>query len=258
MTDGTLMAERTGDVLAVTLNRPDSLNAITMEMLDELDAVLDAALTDGTRVVTLTGAGRAFCAGADLSAFGTEPGATLPFLERLQAVLVRITELPLPVVAAVNGTAMGGGLELILASDFAIAAESAKVGDGHTNVGVIPGGGGATVLHHRVPPAIAKYVVFTGGRLTAAQWQTYGLFAEVVPGDELAERTGQVAARLAAKSPLALRSIKALMARTREVTNPATALGMELAANVEYSTSFDMAEGVRAFNEKRTPRFRGE
>ena len=250
-----IISERNGEVLTITLNRPESLNAITPAMVEAIGARLDEAETDGTRVVVFTGAGRAFCAGADLLAVGADPAGSTRFLADLQALLVRIAAFPMPVIAAVNGTAMGGGTELILAADFAIAAESAKVGDGHTNVGVIPGGGGATILPQRVPLAIAKYVVYTGDRLTAQQWLQYGLFAEVVPGEELLERVAVVADRLAAKSPLGLREIKALM--SHGPLDHATGLAMELEATRRYSSSDDMAEGLAAFAEKRPPRFTG-
>jgi len=207
--------------------------------------------------VVFTGTGRGFSAGADLIRIGNAPGASQAFLKRLQELFVRIAELPMPVIAAVNGTAMGGGTELILAADFAIAAESAKVGDGHTNVGVIPGGGGAALLHKRVPAGIAKYVVFTGDRLTAQQWLQYGLFAEVVPDGELLLRAAALATRLAEKSPLALREIKRIMRETEAIDDRASALAVEWQASEGYQTSHDFAEGLRAFAEKRKPEFQG-
>ncbi len=251
-----IIASRTGDVLTLTLNRPEALNAITPAMVAGMNARLDEAATDGTRVVVITGAGRGFCAGADLLAVGADPVGSTKFLADLQALLVRIAAYPMPVIAAVNGTAMGGGTELILAADFAIAAESAKVGDGHTNVGVIPGGGGATILPQRVPLAIAKYVVYTGDRLTAQQWLQYGLFAEVVPDAELLDRVAVVAGRLAEKSPLGLREIKVLM--SQGPLDHATGLAMELEASNRYASSADMAEGLAAFAEKRKPKFTGQ
>ena len=252
-----IVASREGAVLTVRLNRPEALNAITGEMVDAIDALLDEAVGDGTRVLVLTGTGRGFSAGADLIRIGNAPGASQAFLKRLQELFVRIAELPMPVIAAVNGTAMGGGTELILAADFAIAAESVKVGDGHTNVGVIPGGGGAALLHKRVPPAIAKYVVFTGDRLTAQQWLQYGLFAEVVPDAELEGRVAALAARLAEKSPLGLRTIKQVMRETEGIDDRAAALAVEWRASEGYQSSHDFAEGLKAFAEKRKPEFLG-
>jgi len=252
-----LLAGREGAVLTIRLNRPEALNALTAEMIEEIDRLLDEAGDDGTRVIVFTGAGRGFCAGVDLLRVGNAPGAAQSLLKRLQALLVRIAEFPAPVIAAVNGTAMGGGTELILACDFAIAAASVKVGDGHTNVGVIPAGGGAALLHKRVPPSIAKYVVFTGDRLTAQQWLEYGLFAEVVPDDELDERVAALAQRLAEKSPLALRAIKQVMRESEPVNDRAAALQLEWRALEGYRSSHDYAEGVAAFAEKRKPEFLG-
>jgi enoyl-CoA hydratase/carnithine racemase len=252
-----IVASRDGAVVTIRLNRPEALNAITGEMIEETDRLLGAAAGDGTRVVVFTGTGRGFSAGVDLVRVGSAPGAAQTLLKRLQALLVRIAEFPVPVIAAVNGTAMGGGTELILACDFAIAAESVKVGDGHTNVGVIPAGGGAALLHKRVPPAIARYVVFTGDRLTAQQWLQYGLFAEVVPDAELAERVAMVAQRLAEKSPLALRAIKQVMRESEAVTDRAAALELEWRATESYRSSHDYAEGISAFAEKRKPDFQG-
>lgn len=256
-TEPEILADRRGDVLTITLNRPDTLNALTLDMVGAIDGLLDAAEADDTRVVVFTGAGRAFCAGADLKAIGTEPGASLPFLERLQALYVRIMGFPAPVIAQVNGTAMGGGTELILACDFAIAADTAKVGDGHLNVGVVPGAGGASILPRRVPAAIAKYVVYTGTRLTAQQWAHYGLFAEVTAPEELDQRVREIADDLAAKSPLALRTAKDVIAKALVIDDPALAMATELEANRGYASSHDMAEGIAAFAEKRPPRFLG-
>jgi enoyl-CoA hydratase/carnithine racemase len=252
-----IVASREESVLTIRLNRPEALNAITGEMIDEAARLLDAAAGDGTRVVVFTGTGRGFSAGVDLIRIGNAPGAAQAVVKRLQALFVQIAEFPTPVIAAVNGTAMGGGTELILACDFAIAAESVKVGDGHTNVGVIPGGGGAALLHKRVPPAIAKYVVFTGDRLTAQQWLQYGLFAEVVPDADLAERVAAVAQRLAEKSPLGLRAIKRVMRESESASGHAAALELEWRAAEGYQLTHDYAEGIKAFAEKRKPEFLG-
>lgn len=252
-----IVVTRERSVLTIRLNRPHALNAITDEMVYRIGRTLDEAEGDDTRVVVFTGTGRGFCAGADLLRIGTAPGASQAFLKTLQQLFVRIAELPKPVIAAVNGTAMGGGTELILAADFAIAADGAKVGDGHTNVGVIPGAGGAALLHKRVPPSIAKYVVYTGDRLTAREWLQYGLFAQVVPDDELGSRVAAIAARLAEKSPLGLRAIKQVMRETEAIDDRAEALEVEWQALEEYSRSSDYAEGLRAFAEKRTPTFLG-
>lgn len=254
----TILVEQHDHVLAITLNRADKLNAINDQMIQELHASLDQAQDNGTRIITVTGAGRAFCAGADLSAFGKEPGDSIPFLERLQELLVRLAEFPTPVIAAVNGTAMGGGLELILACDFAIAANNVKVGDGHTNVGAIPGGGSSVLLPGRIPTGLALYVLYSGERLEAEALREAGLFIELTEPEALAQRVHDVAANLAAKSPLALQHIKRLVREGQQIDDRATAMALEIETNRTYSLSHDFAEGVAAFSEKRVPNFIGK
>lgn len=250
-----ILVTREGGVLAITLNRPEKLNTLTRDTLRRLNELLDESSWDGTRVVTISGSGRAFCAGADLGALGQESGQVLTFVKEVQALLIRLSELPIPVIAAVNGVTAGGGLELVLAADFAIAGETARVRDGHTNFGVIPGGGGATILPKRIPQALAKYMVLTGNSLSAQELQIAGLFAEVVPDSELAERLRALAVQLAKKSPLGMKLIKKLMRDTLEVANPADAIALELEANRVYIESDDMTEGVSAFLAKRDPNY---
>lgn len=251
-----LTSARDGAVLTVTLRRPERLNSITLAMIDEFDAILDTVSTTGVRALVVTGEGRAFCAGFDVSQLppGTE---TLGALERLSSLLVRISELPVPVIAKVNGIAMGAGAELILAADFAIASDTAEIGDGHLNIGAIPGGGGATILARRLPEPVAKYLLFTGRRLSARDAKTHGLVAEVVSADELDGAVSEIVADVAAKSPLGVAMVKQLVAQSRGDRDAATSLRREAEANHRYVDSEDLAEGMAAFREKRTPRFVG-
>lgn len=252
---GEIEATRHDGVLAITLNRPDKLNTITQNMIRDFNRLLDETAHDGTRVITFSGKGRAFCAGADLSALGQDSSAILSFVAEIQALFLRLLELPIPVIATVNGVTAGGGLELILAADFAIASDTARVSDGHTNFGVIPGAGGATILPKRIPVALAKYMVLTGNSLSANELRTAGLFAEVVPASELAARAQTLAEQLAKKSPLGMSMVKKLMQDSLDVTSPAAALSLELEANRVYAGSDDMAEGVSAFLAKRDPNY---
>jgi enoyl-CoA hydratase len=251
----TTTVDRDGHVTWITLNRPDALNTLTHGSLDEIGAVLDAAEKgDGTRVIVITGAGRAFCAGADLTSVGDD---SIPFLERIQELLLRVQTLPLPVIAAVNGVTMGGGLELACSADIVLAASGARIGDGHANVGVIPGAGSASVLPRLIGPGLAKYLLFTGDTLRAEDLHRAGLVAQVFPAEGFRDAVAAVAARIAAKSPLGLSTVKRLVAQGLEQPTVAAAMRLELDANVTYTRSYDMAEGVRAFREKREPRFLG-
>lgn len=254
----TVLVERREHVLGITLDRPEALNAINERMIDELDDALDFAEQEQIRAVTITGSGRGFCAGADLTAFGKVPGDSIPFLERLQALFVRIAEFAAPVIVAANGTAMGGGLELILASDIAIAAEGIRIGDGHTNVGAIPGGGSSVLLPQRLPHSLAMYLLFTGERVTSEVLQQAGLFLELAPNESLASRLEEIAQKVASKSPMAIQHIKRIAREGAVIDDRATAIGLEVQANRTYSLSHDFAEGVAAFNEKRQPLFLGK
>lgn len=246
----------------LTLNRPEALNALSREMLGEISAVLDsiaAAGTDEVRVLVITGAGRAFCAGADLQSVAASSGLAGPSMpEAIQALLRRIRKLPIPVIAAINGIAMGGGLELAIHCDILVAADTAKIADAHANVGVLPGAGGAALLPRLVGPVFAKYMVFTGETVMAPELHRLGLIAKLFAPTELDAGTRALAERLAQKSPLGLARMKRLIDDGLEQANLDTALAMEITANELHAHSQDYAEGLAAFREKRTPRFTGQ
>ena len=247
-----------GQVGWITLTRPDARNALSRDMVLAMTARLRAWREEaGVRVVVLTGTGPAFCAGADLktASAAVQPGE-MDFLDTLVVFFDLLRAFPKPVIAAVNGLAVAGGLETVLACDFVIAAQSARFGDAHSNFGVFPGGGGAAVLPRKVPQNVAKYLLFTGDSLPADEMKIYGLVSEVVADGELVARVQAIGERLAKKSPLVLRRMKQV-ANEAPDKSVADALRHELLELRNHQRSYDIAEGLRAFAEKRTPEFKG-
>ncbi|MBY4742430.1 enoyl-CoA hydratase/isomerase family protein, partial [Burkholderia cepacia] len=178
MTEEALLFETTGAVARLTLNRPKAMNAMNIALLTELDRRLaQLAADDEIRVLIVTGTGPAFCAGADLKEVLASQKAEVgeaDFLDRADATLARLRNFPKPVIAALNGVTMAGGLEIAMCADIVIAAESAAIGDAHANFGVYPGAGGAAVLPRLIPQNIAMYLLLTGKTLSAAEMKAYG------------------------------------------------------------------------------------
>ncbi len=256
------LLDRRGPVAWITLNRPRELNAIGPAMLDRLHAILDETEADpAVRCLVLTGAGRAFCAGADLAFVhampeGERDAATAAFLRRASATMSRLEACPKPVIAAVNGVTVAGGLELVLCCDIVLAAEGARIGDGHARYGLLPGAGASARLPRRVGLSRANWLFFTAALLPARDLVAAGLVNEVVPDAELDGAAERLATGIAARSPLGLRHMKALARASLDGTL-ADALERELAANAGYAASFDRNEGLAAFNERREPAFEG-
>lgn len=244
----------------ITLNRPAALNALTPAIVAGIERALDLAEHDDIRSVVLTGNGRAFCAGADLkfvrSASGGGAEKINGFLQSVLAMMSRLERFPRPVIAAVNGLAMAGGLELLLCCDLVVAARSAKIGDAHANYGLLPGGGGSVRLPRKIGPTRAKLIMFTGESILAEEWVAAGLVNEVVDDADLMAATNRLVLKLADKSPLVLRRMKALIDDGLEQPS-AQALRLELLASEVHALSEDMKEGLAAFSEKRKPRFTG-
>jgi len=261
MTASAILTDTRDGALWLTLNRPAALNAITPQVVEGLErALASAEQDDAVRAVVLTGTGRAFCAGADLKYVREttrgDDAAVAAFLQSVLSVMNRIERFPKPVIAAINGLALAGGLELVLCCDLVIAARSARLGDAHANFGLLPGGGGSVRLPRKIGPTRAKYLLYTGEFVPAAQLVEAGLVNEVVDDADLLAATGRLVARLRPKSPLVLRRMKALVDDGLEQPID-TALRLELLASEVHSHSHDMKEGLAAFEEKRPPRFIG-
>ncbi|NWJ71055.1 enoyl-CoA hydratase/isomerase family protein [Pseudonocardia sp. ICBG1122] len=253
--------EVTGEVALLRLNRPAQLNALTDELLADADACLDAVESRGdVRAVVVTGNGRAFCAGADLSRLldrlDGRQDEILAFVRRAGALFARVESFPVPVVAAVNGAAVAGGFELVLASDVVVAAEGALLGDGHLRYGVFPGGGGAVRLERKIPANVARRLLLTGDLEPAERFQEWGLVDEVVPAEAVVDRAVGLAGRIARRSPLGVRQTKRVALAARDVP-VAEALEAEFQTFADYVVSADLREGLTAFRDKRTPRFVG-
>ena len=247
----------------LTLNRPGELNSLTTDLLHALSARLGEAAADPTLpALVFTGAGRAFCAGADLKVLDALPQAerdqaTAAFLVQASATFTAIANFPKPVIAAVNGIATAGGLELILACDIVIAAKGARMGDGHANYGLLPGAGASVRLPRRIGAARAKYLFFTGELVPAETLITAGLVNEVVEDADLVPRVDAIVSALAKKSPLGLARMKQLANFSLDNASEPQALALEHALSVLHTSSYDRNEGIAAFNGRRAPKFEG-
>ncbi|ACB39484.1 3-hydroxyacyl-CoA dehydrogenase/enoyl-CoA hydratase family protein [Pyrobaculum neutrophilum] len=244
----------------IVLNRPDRLNAISPKMVEELWRTLDEIEQmdyDKVRVVVITGSGRAFSAGADVSGFaGASPIAMFKLSRRLQMLADRIELLDRPVICGINGYALGGGLELAMACDIRIAAETAELGQPEVNLGFIPGAGGTQRLARLIGRDRAKELIMTGERIPAREAERLGLVNRVVPPDRLEQELRAVANKLAEKPPLALAMAKYAVNFGVEIPLWAAEVLEAAEFGLLFSTK-DVAEGVAAFLQKRKPQFRG-
>jgi enoyl-CoA hydratase len=257
-----ITVERTGAVAVVTIQRPEKLNALNAKVIAELTAafagLIAATGEDVVRAAILTGAGKAFVAGADIAEMST---LTTLEAKRLadagHALGALIESAPFPVIAAVNGFALGGGCELALACDFILAADTAKLGQPEVNLGVIPGFGGTQRLVRRVGAARARELIYTGDLINADQALAMGLVNTVVPGAELLLRARDVALKIASRGPVAVAAAKRVILRGESLDLPA-ACELEVQAFSALFGTEDQKIGMKAFLETGKATFVGK
>ncbi len=248
-----------GVVAAIKFNRPKALNAINPAVLEEMNAALDEVEADPTlRVLILTGKGeKAFVAGADISYMvKLSPLEGRKFSRRGHELLFRLERLPIPVIACVNGFALGGGTEIAMACDFIYASENAKFGQPEINLGIIPGFGGTQRLSRLVGKAKAKELCMTGVMIDAQEAKEIGLVNKVFPADRLWDETMKTANLMASKGKVSLRAAKRCVDQGYDVDLPSGCY-MEADAFALCMASPDQKEGMTAFLEKRKPEFKG-
>ena len=252
-----VLLEKGDHVATITINRPDKLNALNEPTRCELIGVLNDLRNDrDVRVVIITGAGKAFIAGADISEFAGRTPVDQFRVMKEPTVYEAVEMFPKPVIAAINGFCLGGGCELAMACDVRIASNKAKLGQPEINLGIMPGGGGTQRLPRLVGLGNAYKLLFTGDMISAAEAHRIGLVDEVVEADKLLERVSDLANSIALKSPVALQLIKeAVRASVR--TSLDEGLRHELTLFGLAFSSDDKNEGVSAFLEKRTAAFKG-
>ena len=256
-----LLVERSHDgfVVTVTLDRPDQMNAMNTAMGEDLLACFDGLHRDrDVRAVVFTGSGeKAFCAGGDLKERNEMTDETW----RAQHVIFeqaafRLLRCPVPVIAAVEGFALAGGCELAILSDFIVASETAVFGVPETTLGIFPGIGGTQLLPRILGAPLAKELIFTGRRIKADEARAAGLINHLVPAGQAKAKAREIAERIAANGPIAVRQAKKAIGYGME-TDLDTAMILAIEAYNATVVTEDRLEGVRAFNEKRKPEFKG-
>ncbi|MBN2061762.1 MAG: enoyl-CoA hydratase/isomerase family protein [Deltaproteobacteria bacterium] len=255
-----ILYEKKDAVAKITLNRPEKLNAITGVMFKEIIQALDDAEQDDViRVVVLTGKGRAFCTGVDLKFAGKELDnlkSEWDFLRIGKKLLGKIEDLSKPVIAVVNGLALAGGFEIILAADIIIASEDAKLGDQHMKVGMFGAGGSPYRLALSVGLKKAKELVLTGKWVSGKEAEKIGLVNKAVPAEDLEKAVDEMVADLVDLSPVAMRITKSYMNRV-SMHDADSKIEMAMLSAMLGNRSEDHEESMRAFNEKRKPQFKG-
>src|ERR1044072_989070 len=259
----TIKLEMHGTVAVLTLNRPDRLNALNVQVAHDFKAAVAEALERGARAIVLTGAGRAFCAGGalrEMQEIAKKDGRVEAFFDEplrlLNEAILLIRQTPVPFIAAVNGVASGGGCNLALACDLVIAAESANFNQAFIKIGLTPDCGGTFILPRLVGWKRATELLFTGDLVSAQAAAEMGMINSVTPDEELMSRAMAMAEKLAHAPTAALAAIKKVLDASA-ANDLRSQLDLERKTQIESGKTKDFVEGVSAFLEKRPPRFVG-
>jgi 2-(1,2-epoxy-1,2-dihydrophenyl)acetyl-CoA isomerase len=255
----TILTARDGDVLTITLNKPERLNAMSPAMADEINAALDDL--DGVRAVLITGTGRAFCSGADLQARGDTSiaGGSAPYAaltQKYNPLMMKLARLPVPVVTAVNGPAAGIGCSLALAGDLAVAGNSAYFLQAFVNIGLVPDGGASWMLPRLIGKARATEMMLLGEKISSEKAESWGLIHKCVEDDALIDEARALAARLASGPTIALGIMRQNIAAALEA-DYASALLREAEGQRVAGATADAMEGGLSFLQKRKAAFQG-
>lgn len=256
--NNTILTSVDNGIMTITINRPDKLNALNSEVMNELSSAIDALHADDTiRSAVITGSGtKAFVAGADIREFSgltVEEGMALA--QKGQDIFFKIEESFKPIIAAVNGFALGGGCELAMACHFRIASENAKFGQPEVNLGLIPGYGGTQRLTQLIGKGRALEMILTGNMIDAQTALNYGLVNHVFPSDELLPKAISLLQVINTKAPLAL--AKCIQTSNAVMDETMDGYALEISSFGECFRTEDMIEGTTAFLEKRKPVFKG-
>jgi enoyl-CoA hydratase len=254
----TLLVERRNHTAYMTLNRPTALNALNTSLRSDLKQFFtDIQADPDVRVVVITGAGRAFCAGADIKEWRESTSAVADREDRLQLNFWQaMSRCEAPIIAAINGYALGGGCELAMCCDIRLASDRAQLGLTEVTLGIIPGGGGTQRLPRLIGRGKALELILTGQRIDAHEALRLGLVEQVVPHDQLGATVEGLVQTIISRAPLAVKYAKEALVRGLELPLEA-GLKVEAERSMLLRTTEDRMEGARAFKEKRPPQFKG-
>ena len=254
----TVLTSKEGTLGIITLNRPQAMNALSSKLVTELISALDEFEKDeGVRCLVMAGSERAFSAGADIHEMADMTAVRMTMTGHFFPLWDKVGRYPKPIVGALSGYVLGGGLELAMSLDVLVASETTQLGQPEIDIGVMPGGGGTQRLTRAVGKAKAMEMILTGKRIGAEEAKTLGLVSRVVPKEAYLEEAKKVANEISSKSPVAIRLAKMAVNKTFEI---GLSQGLDFEREVFYLlfASEDKTEGMKAFLEKRRPEFKGK